>query len=55
MAQGLFVASHDASSSSAELVPGRALVRNCLHKGHTYDWLFDRDVELPQWLTEKDD
>lgn len=54
MAQGFFVASHGAISSSAELFPGRALIRDCLHKAHTYDWLLDRDVAIPQWLAKKD-
>jgi hypothetical protein len=55
MAQGFFLASHDAISASAELFPGRALLRDCLHKAHTYDWLLNQDVEPPQWLAEKDD
>jgi tetratricopeptide (TPR) repeat protein len=55
MAQGFFVASHGVPSSSAELFPGTALLRDCLHKGRTYYWLLERDADLPQRLAETDD
>ena len=55
MTQGFFLACHGAVSSSAELFPDRGLLLACLHEGHTYEWLLDQDVELPQWLTEHDD
>lgn len=55
MAQGFFLASHGAVSSSAELFPDRRLLRACLLEGHTHEWLVDQDAELPQWLTEHDD
>lgn len=55
MAQGFFLASQGAVASSAELFPDRALLRACLHKAHTYDWLLHQDVELPGWLAEQDD
>ena len=55
MAQGFFVASHGATTSSIDLFPGRALLRDRLHKEHTHNWLLERDAELPQWLAETDD
>ena len=53
--QAFFVASHGAVSSSGDLFPATASLRDCLHDGHTDDWLRDQDVALPQWLTEEDD
>ncbi|HET7049343.1 MAG TPA: hypothetical protein VFI54_13865, partial [Solirubrobacteraceae bacterium] len=55
MNQAFFVASQGAISSSADLFPATALLRDCVHDGHTDDWLRDHDVVLPQWLTDEDD
>jgi hypothetical protein len=55
MAQGFFVASCGAISSSAQLFPETHVLRDALRKAHTIEWLLDQDVKLPQWLTETGD
>jgi tetratricopeptide (TPR) repeat protein len=55
VAEAYFSAAGGEVSSSAELIPGRSMLRAIVREDDGYPWLREQDVELPAWLLADED